>query len=297
MAGKPTMMYYGETQCVALKRDGERCTNKAYYIGNLCGVHGKDKTKLPKNPNAAAILKGKRADHETSVELAKEENVKHNRIGILCLEKMKMMKATPDRPGYIKVYPNYQDGNKRDGLGMPSLSPKSIGPIYHGQPGLPPAINLENLHQGNKCYSKEMADGAPGSLFMSRRIEMYNDKVPWRHKQKRYSDITDKHPLFSVWRERDGTERQLTYIESRQIYCTLYEHMIEELQDYIKLQGLLKEGYNLQICGYDAYEPPAFTAAAFEKCYLDPSKPFGHELVLAAMLLDFKPWIKHTFIL
>lgn len=66
--------------------------------------------------------------------------------------KMNMMKDIGFVTGYINIFPNFKHGNRRDGIGLPSLSPKSIGPVDHGQPGLPLALNLENFHQGNKVY-------------------------------------------------------------------------------------------------------------------------------------------------
>ena len=45
-----------------------------------------------------------------------------------------------------------------------------------------------------------------------------------------------------------------------------------------------KKGYNLQICGFDAYHVKNATPKTLLKCYEDISRPFGHELVLFTML-------------
>ena len=39
------LLYSGETNCSAIKKDGEQCRNKAYFYANgnyLCGVHSKN---------------------------------------------------------------------------------------------------------------------------------------------------------------------------------------------------------------------------------------------------------------
>ena len=60
--------------------------------------------------------------------------------------------------GWWPIFPNAKHGGRTDGAGCPSLSPKIMGPIDHGQPSLPPAQNLENLHQGNKVFPSEAVD-------------------------------------------------------------------------------------------------------------------------------------------
>jgi hypothetical protein len=209
---------------------------------------------------------------------------------------MRMMRKTQLTDGYLSVYPNYNDKNKKDGLGLPSLSPKSIGPIYHGQPGIAPALNLENLHQANKCFKEEIdSDGNPRPDFYRRQTEMYTDPTPWRHKFKKYPELTapamNKNiPVYSVWITRNNIELHLSYVESRQIYCTFYEHMTINNPDYLLLKKKLEDGYNLQICGYDAYQPADMSETGFDACYRDTLKPFGHELVLCSMLLNYSPW-------
>lgn len=54
---------------------------------------------------------------------------------------------------------------------------------------------------------------------------------------------------------------------------------------------MLNEGFNLNIVGYDAYQP----TKTLEEHYLDDSKPFGHELVLYTLLSTTEyPWVKYT---
>jgi hypothetical protein len=63
--------------------------------------------------------------------------------------------------------------------------------------------------------------------------------------------------------------------------------------NYKRLLVARENGTNLIIVGYDGYQPDDVN---IEDHYLDPSRSFGHELVLYTMLKFPKaqwPWIKH----
>jgi hypothetical protein len=92
--------------------------------------------------------------------------------------------------------------------------------------------------------------------------------------------------------DKDKKEHRLNYIQSRQFYCTFYERLASVEPDFTKLQQLKDTGTNLQIIGYDAHP----IVGIVEDAYLDPSAPFGHELVLYTMLTEEPanwPWRKH----
>jgi len=289
-------IYYGEIACEATKRNGTPCSNHAYYIGAkgyLCGVHaGSGRKLLPKNPQAAAVRGRALADHARAVEEAAADNRRADRPGRVVCQKMRMMRNPELIPGTLNVFPNFRHENRADGLGLSALSPMKIGPINHGQPGLPPARNLENFHQGNKVYSGEVDEaGAPSQVFRDAQRRMYEDAVPHRH--KRVAGDSNRL-LYSVWRTRDGAEHRITYIESRQFYCTFYEGALlggnaPAAEAFARLTEMVRKGYNLCICGYDAFQP----STALDTHYLDPTRPFGHELVLYSMLTltaDYYPW-------
>lgn len=293
--------FYGETQCCAIKKTKQRCTNHAYYYNDssvgqfVCGVHVPKHSKsvwhpLPTNPHKPELLKTHLIEHQQSIEVQAQLNRDQGQVGTVICYRMKMRHAVDQTQGYWNIFPNYRAGNRKDGLGMPSLSPMSMGPINHQQPGLPPAKNLENLHQGDKAFPSEVnAQGQPTPEFYQTQLAMYQDPIPHRHKN------TSSHhnvPRYSVWKLPSGAELHLSYIESRQIYCHFYQQFASQSKDFLRLQQLRRDGYNLQICGYDAYQP----THSLDEHYLDPSRPFGHELVLYTMLtvlpLEY-PWIKH----
>jgi len=288
-------IYYGEQRC-----SKEPCRNKAYYICNgnyLCGVHSKNKTRveLPhRDKNEALQLKMQRIkDEKLLIENERQQNVLHGRSGNVILSKMYMMKDPEYVKGFLKVFPNYKHQNRIDGYGCMRLSPMYLGPIKHGQPGLPDALNLENFHQANKVFPWEVDEnGNPSPIYYENKHKMYLDPKPHRHK---FMGKNKNSPVYSIWVDKSGQEHRLNYIESRQFYCNFYERLASAQEDYQRLYQMIREGYNLQICGYDAY-PVDPTPKAIEKAYLDPSKPFGHELVLYTMLIlpiETYPWRKY----
>lgn len=292
-------IYYGEQYCQAIKSNHQKCTNKAYFCVKeqyLCGIHSKKFTqrqKLPMNPNKKSIAESELTTHSQTIETVARNNHSSQQKGNVICYHMTMFKKVQLTEGYINIFPNFKHGSRRDGLGMPSLSPMSLGPINHKQPGIPPAKNLENMHQSNKVFQNEIGiDGKPNEQFYQTRLNMYLDSIPHRHKE---SSGHKNVPLYSVWVNKNGEEIHLSYIESRQIYCHYYEQMVSILPDFLKLKQMIDNGYNLQICGYDAYQP----IKPIDEHYLDSSKPFGHELVLYTMLTSEKndyPWRRHQFI-
>ena len=294
-----TQVYYGEVGCSAtVKSTGNPCSNKSYYITKknelLCGVHSKNVTKdeLPKRPESekAQMKEDMMLKHQETVEHEAEKNRKAGLFGDVMLVKFMNRRAVQMIPGYLNVFPNNKHQNRSEGFGCASLSPMQLGPVDHGQPDCPPAKLLENFHQGNKVFSDEVDENNdPTDVFVTNRLKWYCDEVPHRHKVKGVK------PLFSIWTDRDGESYKIDYISSRQFYCTFYERLVKEKEDFRTLVELREEGVNLAIHGHDAAEME-MTAEGIERAYLDKRSQFGHEKCLAALLvLDEKdyPWIKH----
>lgn len=160
------------------------------------------------------------------------------------------------------------------------------------------------------------------SAFNKVRIQAYQDPEPQRHKHK-YSPLLqlfrENHPeisnelpadpkgglpdpeaktpmmkeiakissglykpLYTLY-TFDGRPRRFTYMESRYVYCHLYELAVRNLPEFKKLVSMLDRGYNLQIVGYDGLAVDR-SGKTLAELYLDESQPFGHELVLYTML-------------
>lgn len=294
------MAYWGQEICKAKKANGDACLNGAYYRIDdmlLCGVHsgGKKKEKrveLPRHPDEKEMKETERAQHSLECDQVASKNKEEGKKGCVTLYKMKMMKNPGFEKGVVNIFPNFKHANRNDGLGFPSLSPKSIGPVHHNQPGLPVALNLENFHQGNKVFPSEVDEkGEVKEEFFKVQREMYEDSVPHRHKEAARGKNV---PLYSLWKDKHGMTHQISYFVSRQFYCVYYERATLDNPDFLKLKKMVEDGYSLRICGYDAYEVDK--NRKIEDCYCDISRPFGHELVLYAMLTESEenwPWRKY----
>lgn len=289
-----SVAYYGECICTAtVKSTGKQCSNNAYWRTNdgtlLCGVHSKrmERHQLPKNPNAAKVKSAKKLDAIKLAEEYAKDNERRGALGNIIAVKMLMRKSPMAEKGYLMVFPNYRHQSRTDGYGCMALSPKAMVNIKHGQPGLPVAKSLENFHQGNKVFPTAVdSRGNPTDEFYSMRLWMYNNDAPLRHNPHATSaEGGNKNvPLYSIWVREDGVEVRMTYFESRQFYCNFYERRAKKTKEFKELTQKIRQGYNLQIVGFDAYQPAAYTVEEFERCYKDTSRPFGHELVLFVML-------------
>jgi len=276
------MIFYGEQTCTAMKASGLPCTNRAYYVGQLCGTHSNKSTrqKLCKNPNVAMLKEQSIVDHSQTLEVHRTPNER----GKVVMTKMRMMQAVGLIPGFMNVFPNNKHANRQDGWGCPSLSPMRLGPVIHNEPDYPPCMNIENYHQQSKVFPTEVdANGDPTLEFYKRRKDMFICKDAFRHK---YPDLK-MYPLYSVFFDQDGTEHRYSYIESRQFYCRAYEHLAKQTEDYKRLIELRDKGFHLRIVGYDGFDLRSDRddlVDLLKTHYLDDSKPFGHEVVLFTML-------------
>lgn len=192
-------------------------------------------------------------------------------------------KPVPVQEGTINVFPNRRHKVRADGLGMPALSPMLLGPVVHGEPGLPAAQNIENYFQFAKVFADEIdpATGLPGAAWQAAVAKAYADVEPHRHKRQR------QKPTCAARLGTDGRIHCYTYVQSRLFYCMAYEKLVRVRPEYQTLVALLDEGKTLQICGFDAHplgDAVVLSPAVLYEHYTDDSKPFGHERVLAAML-------------
>lgn len=292
MSDKPKFPFSGEGKCA-------KCERKPYYrVGAepRCGYHASkaERAELKKNPDQKAIRCQEIKNHVDRCTEVANDNKTNGRTGEVTCTKMKMFGVVDLVPGVVNIFPNFKHEPRTDGIGLPSLSPKSIGPIHHRQPGLPDSKNLENFHQGNKVFPHEVGeDGEPTAEFFAMQLEMYNSEVPYRHKPNLIG-VKINVPRFSIWVTPDGVRHKLSYLQSRQFYCNYYERATSENPDFLRLKTMIADGYNLRLVGYDAYPT---TRDSAETNYNDISRPFGHEMVLYTMLTTEDPttypWRRH----
>lgn len=245
------------------------------------------------------------AHHIEGVMRAKDANIAAGQRGSVVCTKIPGLFGVPVRiEGYQTVLPNYRHANSRNGRGFARLSPKSLGPVAHGQPGLPPATCIENIWQSLREYAFELdAHGDLTDEAVATRRAMYTDPVPHRRMYdaatlRKKAGLRARDPLPRPLRARyiraDGSPAFLSYVESRFLYCHWMETLAKREGEWMQLQALVDSGCNVNISGYDGYT----SDASFDEQYADETRPFGHEKVLEAMLsiddpADY-PWNRYA---
>lgn len=267
----------------------------------VCGVHSRnlERTELIKNPNKQKEILNELNSHKETVEMNSQNNKNNNKKGTIQCYKMQMMKSVPLISGKLNVFPNNKHQNRSDGFGCCSLSPMRLGPVttheyyYNDMNELveyPKVKLLESYHQQSKLMPNEVdEEGNPTKEFREMRLQGYNDPIPRRHKydtktmnklRKEINGENRNQPLYSVHYTVTGEEKRYTYVQSRYFYCCVYEELAKKTEDFKKLIEFINNGTDIIICGYDAYP---VTKSLYEH-YCDPSKAFGHELVLYTLL-------------
>lgn len=273
-----------------------KCRRTPYYsvFGKpACGYHaGKNKHKLLSDPNKAIMAKEN--------EFKRWELLLRDTSARVMTRKIYMMKPYPFVDGSYLVLPK-RSAPIRDKSILPysQLSPMMLGPVEHNQPGLPPSQNLENFHQFNKVFDSEVIEGTITSDWYDRRIKGYNDVIPHRYKlgpTKREHNMRAGNCLFSIYVDPDGNELHYNYIGSRVFYCTWYERLASQTEQYKDLLDMVSNyKISITIAGYDARDADVITSDLAMEWYLDDTKPFGHEMVLATMIAlrdtpELYPW-------
>lgn len=296
-------VYSGESVCTARKANGTPCANKGYYWSNnvvVCGVHSKaaTRTKLPVN---TVMIQQRLEDHRVSCAITQAHTT-----GRVISSRLRMMKQVPHVAGFVSVFPNAKHAGRKDGLGMSRLSPMLLGPVQHGQPGLPPAHNLENFWQASKLFpaqvlcTKATHETCGEECFRQYQQEMFTTVKAERH--NKYAVSRKVLPLGWVWTRADSTTELYAYVSARQFYCRFYETLARKEQEFETLRQHILQGMSVNIIGYDGggvteTDDVTSISAQLEALYLDDTRPFGHELCLVAMLLlpnrQDLPWVKH----
>ncbi len=195
-------------------------------------------------------------------------------------------KSDGDVAGYHIIRPNRADPYSSE------LSPMKLGPVITGETKFPKASNIENFWQFSKCFERDLeVDGTIGANYEASKLKGYKDVIPHRHKYQR-----GMKPLYTVFYDGE-TAKQYAYVESRKFYCNHYAALALKCSKYQKLVDMLLEGKNVQLQGYDGYWMCSHDysledlAKAIKAAYHNPSRPFGHELVLFTMLCKSVGWI------
>ena len=312
---KESMFFCGEENCqITVARTGLPCNKKAYYLQNdklCCGTHSSFdlRKNLPERSIKDLIERSDYRTHLKSVIETRNENLREGITGKVTLSKMETGKFPRMIPGYFNVFPLYDEGDREDGFVCSGLSPMYMGPFETNQPGHLPVQNLENFRQGNKVFLHNIKQES--SVYMlslwHNRMKFYANKIP--HSQ----NLQENNKLFyTLLYDLEGNSRTYGIVESRYFYCRMYsEYLLEDISEplqrkdssvaiisgkreiskeqFVTLQNLLSNGYNLNICGPDAYD----ILDTVDEAYRDVEYPYSQERILYTLLTtppDKYPW-------
>ena len=300
----PKLPYKNTRSCGFLTAQKKPCSKLACWGSvhprlTACGTHKKRLTqpvKLVEDPDTVTLRKQRREFHKATVTLATQINRRNGKRGRLTVGSLEMKKETPYKAGELNVFPNNYDRHRVGGVGVPELSPMALGPVNdHGQKDVPDPHTVENAWQCGKLFPLDAdKDGRPTPAFFQKRQALYGDPRPYRHHPSaRILPETGKREPCIAWVDQSaGTDniRLLTYLGARHLYCKWFADRAREAEQFEWLEKQLDEGVNICIRGYDGRPVVDLTAE-----YCNGDAPFGHELVLAAMLTmppEEWPWTK-----
>lgn len=214
---------------------------------------------------------------ESEIQEARQINALHSRPGRLILQTQFHYrdKAAKDKRwrrlhGFRNI--SVCSGAKK----WKYLSPVYLGPIQVEQDLV--ASSLDNLWHYSQVFKED--------LYQDQiRPEWFHN---WRYGfespiGKPSSKRRHEKPEFWYWKGA-----RLSEIEARrEIYCKLYAEYVVKLDIYADLKVMLKQGFNIQLFGYDAYD---LEDKDPKECLHDLSRPFGHEFILYGLLVDQHFW-------
>ncbi len=181
------------------------------------------------------------------------------------------------------------------------LSPMVLGPVHDENKDL----YAENIEDGWQCskvwpshigvHDKDGDKWLPNWEEWSKRGRF--SKEARRHRRPKQDAKVKVHsnpniPLFSYY-----MKKRLTYKKARErMYMSWYKTLVVKTDAYKDLKARLDAGINLLLVEYDGLDRtnPLENKDLDEKMLInlldDDTKPFGHGLVLASVLLDLPVW-------
>ena len=190
-----------------------------------------------------------------------------------------------------------------------ALSPMFVGPVE--LPGVTPAAtaaNIESAWQYSKVYSVVQDTAGRRRCHLDENL---NPTAAWwefaragwaetrfsvtdpefekwkgvlRHPVSKLPDAKQKaQPAFVWW-----NGKRISYIEGRQaVYGKLYTDMIVKTEAFARLKGMADCGENIAMFDFDGTDHVGL-GRSYESLLNDPSRPFGHGLLLCMLLEGVK---------
>jgi hypothetical protein len=288
----PTPHFYrGQHKCQATFKSGKPCGAKASYAAAganndsneytfFCGRHkpSEDDTSNPDAPFGVVQLKSK--VHTIITHIQHEERAKHDATRRVLSPPVVALAVLPSN-GMLPLLEHFQDVfpnrcQRELGLSYPALHPNNLGPVDHGQPGLPMATTLTGLVLGNCWHRKESED-----VFHSTQLELYQSHDP--PVRKPISTGAQDEWLGCSWVYPDGTRGWMSALSARKVYCQLYCRLAQGTLEYQLLLSLLdNNNESLRIAGPGGHP---MEVGDINKRFQDVDVPFTWEQVLFVMLV------------
>ena len=248
----------------------------------------------PHTSKADIIKQEKLRLYKESIQFAFINNQSQNKKGTIKFKKMPNNKKIPLTLGYINVVSNYNSKklNQNYILNYKSLSPTNLGPVNHNMPNLPPSLNLENFWNFSKVWHFELDPETDMNelqpVFFQKRIKGYLLEKPIKSKYT-FDQIKafdgPVNPECAIYYDKYGQPIKYDYIQSRYFYCHYYQQLVSQVREFNIIKKKLQMGYNIII-----YSDKGFTENdKYYQMYVDPTKPFKHEMILYIMLKEPNP--------
>lgn len=209
-----------------------------------------------------------------------------------------------DHLGALPIFPNCKHGafgnaarqSQCGGLGMSSLSPRLGDGVQLCVRRAGPQggrcerfATVEAVMQAPKVYPDMLReDGTLTPAAAAMRAEFRAADPAGRHLG---GAARPNQCLYSML-----CGRKFSYIEARYFYCRAFELSKAANSNFARVRALLAKGIDVNIVGYDAPHEGA-TPESLSTRYEDPSRPFGHELVIFSMIAlqpEARPWTQYA---
>lgn len=254
----------------------------------------------------AGVAKQQRNEHAASISQARELNREVGESGCVQCAKIAHFRAPKDVDKRWPMRYGYKNINVCSSGTRPfrDLSPMFLGPLRitdvdaDGNKREYTAENIENAWQFSKVWSDDVEPAGDAAGVIKREWFTWRDRGWADRKAHRWP--RGKHGTSTANRNRPlfvhCSGERLPYEEARKrLYIAWYEQLARASPAYAALDGLVKAGSNVQIVGYDGYDfhgerGDDGARRTLADCLADGSRPFGHELVLTAMLRDELVW-------
>ena len=154
-----------------------------------------------------------------------------------------------------------------------ALAPRFLGPlVVDGER----AVNLENVWLHSQVCADDLRNGELKREWLEHRR--------WGYGQTEKRRIARGKTLFWFL----GNQR-LDVVQARKAFCALYAEQVQRCDEYRELHLLVRQGYNVQLFGYDAVDLEEQGLSLLEAIE-NPDVSFGHELVLYGLLTEQRVW-------